>query len=252
MKLLLDQGNSRLKWALVAGRDRFVERGAIDRDAPLECVVGLFLELARNHDIDAVAISAVSSPERRQALCEAVVNGIGITPRVLGSRAACAGLRNGYTDPSRLGVDRWLAMLGARTLGDGPWLVVDAGTAMTVDAVSAEGVHLGGYIVPGYRMQISMLGTRTAGVGDVVPAVGSGWGQETATAVANGVALELASFVDRSSVELTEGGDDTCRLVVTGGDAVLLAPLLRTGADVDPDLVFRGMLVELSDPSPRN
>lgn len=252
MKLLLDQGNSRLKWALVAGHDRFLARGGIDRDAPPERVAGIFFDLARKHNIDAVAISAVASSEHRQALCEAVVNGIGITPRIMESRAMCAGLRSGYDNPSRLGVDRWLAMLGARTLGDGPWLVVDAGTAMTVDAVSAVGVHLGGYIVPGYRMQISMLGACTAGVGDVVPVVGSGWGRETATAVANGVALELAAFVDRASVELTGGGDDTCRVVVTGGDAEWLAPLLRVGSEVDPDLLFRGMMVELSDSPPRN
>lgn len=252
MKLLLDQGNSRLKWALVADRDRFVARGGIDQDTSFESVVGLFLELAHKHNIETAAISAVSSSEHRQALFEAVANSMGITPRIMESRASCAGLRNGYADPSRLGVDRWLAMLGARTHGCGPWLVVDAGTAMTVDAISAGGVHLGGYIVPGYRMQISMLGARTARVGDILPVVGSGWGRETASAVGNGVALELAALVDRASVELAEGGDDTCRVVVTGGDADLLAPLLRTASKVDPDLLFRGMLVELSDSCRRN
>lgn len=252
MKLLLDQGNSRLKWALVGDRDRFVARGGMDQDAPLEDVVELFLDLARNHNIETAAISAVSSSERRQALVEAVASSTGITSRIMEPRASGAGLRSGYADPSSLGVDRWLAMLGARTLGGGAWLVVDAGTAMTVDAVSAGGVHLGGYIVPGYRMQISMLGACTARIGKVMPVVGSGWGRETASAVANGVALELAAFVERALVELAGGGDDTCRLIVTGGDAELLAPLLRTASEVDPDLLFRGMLVELSDPSPRN
>lgn len=251
MKLLLDQGNSRLKWALVGDRDKFVARGGIDQDAPLGEVADLLLDLARDHTIETAAISAVSSSERRQALVEAVANSLGINPRTMEPRASCAGLKSGYADPSRLGVDRWLAMLGARALGGGAWLVVDAGTAMTVDAVSAGGLHLGGYIVPGYRMQISMLGSKTARIGNVVPAVGSGWGRETASAVANGVALELAALVDRALVELAGGGDDTCRLIVTGGDAELLAPLLRTASEVDPDLVFRGMLVELSDPSPR-
>lgn len=251
MKLLLDQGNSRLKWALLSEDDQFLARGALGHDAPLDNALAQIPGLAGYPGIGAVAISSVASDERRQALCAAVVDAIGVSPLLMKSSSVCAGLRNGYTDPFRLGVDRWLAMLGARTRGAGPWLVVDAGTAMTVDAVSAGGVHLGGYIVPGYRMQIAMLGTQTAAVGNVAPAVGIGWGRDTASAVANGVALEMAAFVDRALVELTGGGDDTCRMLVTGGDADFLAPLLRGASEVDPDLLFRGMLVELSDPRPR-
>lgn len=252
MKLLLDQGNSRTKWALLGADGYFVARGVLDREVSIDDALRRFVEAEGGHMVDAVAISSVASLDNRQKLCSAITQTMGVVPVVLESRESCAGLRNGYAEPFRLGVDRWLAMLGARSHGAGSWLVVDAGTAVTVDAVAAGGVHLGGYIVPGYQMQIAMLGAGTAGVGSVVPAGGSGWGNDTSGAVTRGVVLELAGFVERAFVELVGRGDDTCRVIVTGGDADLLAPLLRKPLIVDPDLLFRGMLVALSNSRPRN
>lgn len=247
MRLLLDQGNSRLKWLLVAESGEFLARGVCVAGSQLDEELSRVVAFAGQRRITSVALSAVASIEQVQGLSSAVISIVGVVPRIMVSASECAGLHSGYIEPYRLGVDRWMAMLGARSLGGGAWLVVDAGTAMTVDAVSASGSHLGGYIVPGYRMQLSMLATQTAGIGSVTSAGGTGWGRDTVSAVANGVTLAMASLVDRSLVELTKCGDDTCRLVITGGDADLLAPYLKGVSILDPDLLFRGMLVAMSE-----
>lgn len=246
MKLLVDQGNSRLKWVLVVDDEQIVARGASTAalldDEQWRVLIGRMGAMT----VD-VAVSSVASADRKSALCADIARRTGVEPMLLSARAECAGLHNGYVEPARLGVDRWVAMLGARSLGPGAWLVVDAGTALTVDAVSMDGQHLGGYIVPGFRTQLTLLASGTAGVGRVPAEVGVGWGRNTGSAVANGVALALAALIDRASVELAGSGDDTCRVVITGGDAELLAHHLRCGPHLDQDLLFRGMLVAISD-----
>lgn len=242
MKLLLDQGNSRLKWLLVAENGKFLARGASDAD----CLPDDFCGGQRGAPLDVIALGSVASKERRQALCEYLSRTYGVSPVLVSTRKEWAGLHNGYADAARLGVDRWLAMLGARQLGTNAWLVVDAGTALTLDAVNASGVHLGGYIVPGYAMQLSMLAKDTAAVGRSAVVAGTGWGRDTDSAVANGVRLSMIALIERALVELSNGLQDTCRVAITGGDAPMLASGLSCDPVMDADLVFRGMLSALS------
>lgn len=248
MRLLIDQGNTRLKWALVDDRQEIVRRG-VSADAMLPDQLRDELHAACPVACLSVVVSSVAAASRREALIAAVADWTGSAPQMLTTREECAGVRNGYADPARLGVDRWLAMLGARTHGEGAWLVVDAGTAMTLDAVDGAGQHLGGYIVPGYSMQVSMLVANTAGIRDAgaVPRA-RGFGRDTGSAISGGVLAAMLAVIQRASVELAERVDDTCRTVLTGGDAGLLAAHMATEQLVDPDLVFRGMLVELSEP----
>lgn len=245
MKLLLDQGNTRTRWVVVSG-ERVVARGTLD-EGGAGAKDGL-QEWAGQ--VPTVAVSSVAGPDRRAALVARLAALGWREPCFLASRAVAGGLRNGYREPERLGVDRWLAMLGARQLGSGAFLVVDAGTAMTLDAVDAAGRHLGGYIVPGLRLQCRALDSGTARVGFSAHEPATGWGRDTAEAVANGVLLGLAALVDRAMIELRLGVGDTCRLVLTGGDAQRIAPLLLSArAVVDEDILFRGMLVLLAEPT---
>lgn len=242
MKLLLDQGNSRLKWLLVARDGTFLARGVSASDLLPETLESLYA----GESISQIALSSVASATRRDTLCERVASLFGRSPDIMVTQQEWAGLHNGYADPSRLGVDRWLAMLGARQLGSGAWLVVDAGTALTLDAIDSSGRHLGGYIVPGYGMQLSMLEKGTAAISRAGLPGDWGWGKDTASAVANGVGLGLVALVERALVELSGSLRDTCRLVITGGDAALLQPHLSREALLDEDLIFRGMLCALT------
>lgn len=243
MKLLLDQGNSRLKWALVSSGAEIVDFGA-EPNLPDAAAA---LSRIPIPDPELVAISCVAGSRHLDSLVQALRARWAAPLRVLKTPDATAGLVNGYANPASLGIDRWLAMLGARSVASGALLVVDAGTAVTVDAIDQGGCHLGGYIVPGVSLQVRSLAAGTAAISLDGRSQHRGWGRDTAGAVGGGVVLELASLVDRAVVELESRVADTCSLLLTGGDAALLASALRTPAVVDRDLVFRGMLVQLSD-----
>lgn len=240
MILLIDQGNSRSKWRVADRRGRFVSGGFWLEVCP---TVNELDVMRREEGFSSIVISSVASQDNRQRLSDAIAEFSSNKHCWLTATAECCGVRNAYREPARLGVDRWMALLGARAHGDGAWLVVDAGTAVTVDALAASGRHLGGYIVPGVAMQISALSLQTARVGIAEHSEGQGWGRSTAEAVSRGVVMSLAALIDRALVELRKMGEDTCRVIITGGDAGLLVPHLQDSPQVDPDLVFRGMLV---------
>jgi type III pantothenate kinase len=148
------------------------------------------------------------------------------------------GLINAYGDASQqLGVDRFLAMLAARLRVSGPVLVVDAGTALTLDAVDARGQHLGGFIVPGLGMARSSLRDGTDALPEVEGSADLDLGTDTETAILGGTLAQQVALIRSVLAELAT---DTT-LVITGGDAERLIPFL--GADLihSPDLVLEGL-----------
>lgn len=242
MILLLDQGNTRLKWRLLrSGADvAGAGSGAGGLADAADCIAACGGATA----LQAVLVASVAAPETtRQLLCDS--EGLfGLVPHHLVAIRQCGGLKNGYLEPDRLGVDRWLAMLGARDSGAESFLVVDAGTAVTIDAVMG-GVHRGGYILPGLSMQRESLGYGTARVGAVRGKAVAGWGLKTDTCVLNGTARAVAELASSSLIELQLAVGDTCPLFVTGGDVPEIVTLLRGGPIMEcDDLVFRGMVVQ--------
>lgn len=239
MRLLVDCGNTRIKWAWVDADDRIQARGAALTSQPY----ALAQALQAGPVVGAAWVASVAGAEIDARIAEVISSSAGTTPRFLRAMDACDGLLNGYREPVRLGVDRWLVMLGAHRHYPGPCLVVSLGTAVTIDAIAKAGAHLGGYIVPGIGMQRDALFRGTAGVRGEGTRDSGGWGRSTAEAVAYGLRLEVAALVEKCHVELAAGVDDTCRLLLTGGDATEIAPLLPS-AVVDQELLFKGMLVQ--------
>lgn len=190
-----------------------------------------------------VLVSSVAGGTANADLAGRIRRLFGVDPEFMASLAACAGLHNGYRDPSRLGVDRWLGMLGARARVSGSFLVVDAGTALTIDAVAGDR-HLGGFILPGIDMQRDALGQRTALVGRAEGQAGLAWGCTTADAVCNGTLFSAVATVEKALVELRTRVDDTCALVMTGGNAPGITRMLSEPVVLCDDLVFTGMLVQ--------
>ena len=150
-----------------------------------------------------------------------------------------------------MGVDRWLAMIAAYNHYPGCAIIVDAGTAVTVDYVDSQGQHLGGYILPGPNMMTQALGRNTARVhgaeGDFGPPVP---GCATAECVNHGIAWIWSSAAERLRHEQQKYGLNT--IVVTGGDAEFMADLFGGVAVIEPDLVFMGMDLVFADTAPRS
>ena len=151
--------------------------------------------------------------------------------------STAAGVRCGYADPSSLGVDRWLAVVAAYHLYQTSLLIVDAGSAMTLDLVSEDGRHLGGYILPGLTLMRDALwrGTDRVKVDREVDECGIDPGMDTITAVNHGSLLAAIATVEKLANQYQS------KVVVTGGYAKKLLPYLHPNIDYLPDLVLDGL-----------
>ncbi|KTB60402.1 pantothenate kinase [Pseudomonas syringae] len=242
MILELDCGNSFIKWRVMSNRDTsVVSGGVVDSDEALLEQLGNLTGVV----LTGCRLVSVRSTEETDELVFALTDALAISPeRALPAREL-AGVTNGYDDYMRLGLDRWLAFVGAYAIAGNACLVIDLGTAVTSDFVDAQGQHLGGFICPGMPLMRSELRTHTRRIRyndteaekalvQLVP------GRATAEAVERGCSLMLRGFV-LTQIEIARGywGDDFT-LFVTGGDAPLVSDVLP-GARVVPDLIFVGL-----------
>jgi len=159
------------------------------------------------------------------------------------SGSAECGVTNGYARPEQLGCDRWAALIAARAAAAGPLLVVNAGTALTADALSAEGVFLGGVIVPGLDLMRSALAARLPGL-DLAGGRRERFPLSTADGVATGTVQALAGAVERMAAELARHSVPRAapRCVLSGGNAAWLAPELNLEVLIVDNLVLEGLL----------
>lgn len=247
--LALDVGNTRLKWAVYdrahAGA-RLLKQGAV------------FLE-----NIDHLAEREWASLDAPQYMLGCVVAGEAIRRRVeeqmelwdvppswVVPSAAEAGLTNGYDHPTRLGADRWIAMIGAlarmhaQTAGEPPrpMVVVMVGTAVTVDALDPDGRFLGGLILPGFGLMLRALEQGTAGLrvptGEVVD-----FPTNTSDALMSGGANAIAGAIERQARRLQQRTGLAPLLLMTGGAAVKLAPTVDLPFVTVDTLIFEGLLL---------
>ncbi|KQV14503.1 MULTISPECIES: pantothenate kinase [unclassified Pseudomonas] len=242
MILELDCGNSFIKWRVLdADVRRVIGEGVVDSDLALleslKALKGLALKFCR--------LVSVRTAEETSALISLLTEAFGVSVVCAAPSREMSGVRNGYEEFERLGLDRWLAMLGGFQLASGACLVLDFGTAVTADFISRDGEHLGGFICPGMPLMRNQLRTHTRRIryGDLaaeraleslVP------GRTTVEAVERGCSLMLRGFV-LTQLELAHSywGDDFA-VFLTGGDADLVSEIVPE-ARVVPDLVFVGL-----------
>ena len=233
--LQLDVGNSRAKWRLLRD-EHVVDRGNYRPDD--EASQAVLLDCAEH--VEQIWIASVAASATEDALATLLQQRWGTTPWFARTAAQTGTLRNSYADPTRMGVDRWLAMLGARERLQGRLCVVDAGSALTIDIVSAEGQHEGGYIIPGPALmeRALLLDTdRVRFAEDVGYALSPG--KSTAEAVRHGIALAQAGAL---ALALQQVGGEAMPLLFCGGAGETLMHLVQppTGQWA-PDLVFEGL-----------
>ena len=203
-------------------------------------------ELARiveGASLDCLQVASVAGREADALLAQELSAALGMTPDFYYSPAADAGLTNCYAEPERLGVDRWLAMVDAWHRAGGAAIVVDCGSALTIDLVDRAGQHRGGYIVPGLRMLESSLLSRTASVRFQEAQSWSSLdpGNSTVACVHNGTMRMTVAFITETVVALQNLVQDTCPVFVTGGDAMDVMAWLPDGFCHLPDMVLDGL-----------
>jgi type III pantothenate kinase len=236
MKVLaIDAGNSRIKWGVADGRRWLQVLSLATAEAS-----ALREALAAIAKPDCIVISNVAGTAVEARLEAALAPLQAPLQWVRGTAQQC-GVRSSYAEPAQLGPDRWAALIAARNLFGGPCVVVNAGTAMTVDALSGEGVFLGGFIVPGVRLMRTALASGTAHLKTRAGHF-SYFPSNTADAIVSGGIHALAGAVERMARFMAQTGEGEALVVLSGGDAEVLAPQLNARVEVVDNLVLDGLL----------
>jgi type III pantothenate kinase len=233
--LAVDAGNSRIKWAL-HDRNAFVHEGWVVRSD-----LGL-LERAWAYlpGADSIVVANVAGEAVRAGLQKLFARWK-VEPRWVAASAAQCGVVSCYDDPLQLGADRWAALIGAHQLVTGSCLVINAGTAMTVDALSAQGEFLGGIIVAGFDLMHEALASKTAGLtserGDfaVFP-------RNTRDAITSGALQALCGAVERMRAAMVANRHGEPVLLIGGGSGEVVAQWLGRPARIADKLVLEGLV----------
>jgi type III pantothenate kinase len=242
--LLLDVGNTRLKWGELDG-------GAIRRTGHIarrkihdEGLGALTSKLPR--DVTAVSASNVAGNSFATRLSGVIGMHCNCDVHFARSESQAFGVTNGYRQPRRMGVDRWVAMVGAWAELESACLIVDAGTAVTIDAIDDDGQHLGGQIIPGVALMASALADETSDIpkpGRRRAAFATGmdiFAGDTMKAVAFGTQNALVGAIERAIRILRENACDPT-IILTGGDASRILKSLNETPLHRPHLVLQGL-----------
>lgn len=241
MRLLLDMGNTRLKWALQTEPSGWLARGAVDWREDMAAALDSALDgLPRPTSV--IAASVVDAGREAQ-VAAATERLFACTPSWLRTPASACGVRNAYAEPHRLGVDRFLAMVAAFNDGRAPCVLAGVGTALTLDALAADGQHLGGLISPGPQLMQRSLLDATARVRPERPGEILELADNTADAVASGCWQAAAALIERFATRMAGRLGTTPTLILGGGDAERLLPLISLPAQLGRDTVLRGLAV---------
>lgn len=242
--LLVDIGNSRIKWAISAGDSWRVGRPIENRGDKSD--LSLWQDLSRPAG---VFISNSAGQSCYPAVADWCMSHWEVVPMVLQSRVEQGGVRNGYADASSLGVDRWLALIAAHHAFKGALAVVDCGTAITVDALSEEGDFLGGVISAGPQTSITALTSKAAHLSSGPIRYSSVFNTNTREALTSGVLVLAAGGIERVLVEFEAKLGPDFKVLVTGGFAHTIAALIKRPNEIYPDLVLEGIRVSISESS---
>lgn len=243
--LAIDVGNTRLKWALYAEPRpgaRLLAHGAVF----LETIDQLAESDWADIPVPTSMLGCVVAGDAVKRRVEEQMEIWDLEPRWVVPGARGAGVENGYDHPARLGADRWAAVIGAHRRAIAgkprrPALVVMVGTAVTVDAVDAEGRFLGGLILPGFGLMLRALEMGTAGLkvptGDVVD-----FPTNTSDALMSGGAFAIAGAIERSHRRLLAVAGQAPLLLMTGGAAAKLEHIVELPFETVDTLIFEGIL----------
>lgn len=229
MILQIDMGNSRIKWRLC---DEFC---SLASGVALLCDNWLWLQDLAKFELKCIQVSSVLADTSNSALVLACHSLSFPVPKFAKSLPAFGLLKNGYKNPAQLGVDRWLALIAAQECESGACVVVDSGSALTVDMVDANCRHVGGYIAPGLSMarrslsqEISVISTHDE-AGALAP------GRTTNTAVEHAIRVMGVGLISKAIADI-----NASVVLLTGGDACVWAPYFND-AVVKPELVLEGL-----------
>ena len=236
MILCIDAGNSRIKWRLTKNGESIAEGGQLTA----KILEDEALNLSEIESPSEIRVANVAGDEVFARLKQQLLNQFSASICLAQVSSRLGELSCGYEDPQSLGVDRWLAIAAAYHQFSEPLMVVDAGSAITIDIIGPSGQHIGGYITPGLRLMHDALWKNTSDVRVVGSGLEQLWvpGKNTQQAVNRGCLLAAASTIESLAAQFP------VRIVVTGGDAKILMQAISLSADYQANLVLDGLMMD--------
>jgi type III pantothenate kinase len=233
--LAVDAGNTRVKWATHDGADFVNEGWCANAD-----LASLDAKWAALRAPSVIVIANVAGDDITRSLTT-LAGRWPVKPHWASSRRSQCGVTSLYENPEQLGVDRWAAMIGARGLTSSACVVVIVGTAMTVNALSAQGEFLGGLIVPGFDLMQTSLATHTAKL-QAQPGEFTVFPRTTRDAIASGALQALCGTVDRMCAAMRAHSNADPELIFSGGAGQLVAGRMGRPARFVDKLVLEGLV----------
>jgi type III pantothenate kinase len=242
-QIVVDIGNTRIKWARVDGR----RPGATHAATHARWDEADFTRRLFGTGVRRALVASVAGAEVNRALARAARRA-GVSLKFVTVPRRAAGVTVGYVEPWRLGVDRFAAMVGAHYLFRGvPLCVAGVGTALTLDLLGARGRHWGGAIIPAPALMVSTLLEQTAGIRRRAQGGTRGggglFGRSTRDAIVQGARFAAAAAIDRAVDEAEVLLRARPLVVLTGGEAPLVRPLVHRHCVGVADLTLRGLAV---------
>ena len=241
MKLLVDIGNSRIKWACISlvGLTKS-QNFNLNKTEIKDSLTRHWKEIS---DVEAIFVSNIAGEKIAQQLSEWTTKQWELEPKFVTSEQKRFGVVNAYKQPEKLGVDRWLSLIVARQYARMATCVIDCGTAITLDIVTKHGEHQGGMIIPGLKLMRQALTHNTNAIKNI-----SDKGSEfkilainTFSAVQSGTLYSITATVERLISDLRQQFNNRIRFIITGGDAETVLPLLSTTVAHYPNIVLKGL-----------
>ena len=238
MNLLLDLGNSSLKWATTDFHS--LEFG---KSLPnIEITPQALRDVWQDLQPEKIGISCVGKAELLNVILDVMRELWRDIPIHFATTPSQAfGVKNGYLQPEKLGVDRWLALIAVRQKTNAPFCVVDCGTAITVDVLNAAGEHQGGLICAGLTLMKTALAFSTADLPLAILPRHAELAIETETAIYNGTLFAACGLIERVIQKLPANTE----LFLTGGDAPIIAAQLAQPLTLETNLVLQGLAITL-------
>jgi type III pantothenate kinase len=236
----MDIGNSRVKWATAHGPELADHHRCVWRGRDL--VETLADEFFADHAAEEIWICSVADADSEERLTYWLQQQWGVPVRFVRAESSRSGLVNAYADPGQMGADRWLAMLALWASTQASFLLVDCGTAVTVDVVDDQGRHIGGMIAPGLTSMRRSLYEQTARVTTAEDLLGGELGRDTAGCAAAGTLNAIIGLIERGLRCASEHLARRPVCLISGGDGELIHQHLDDQFEYDPHIVLKGLL----------
>lgn len=241
MNFLVDIGNSRIKWAHQTGVQLF-DHGSkfYDKENVAKCFDASW------HDIavpERFLVANVGGERVAEQLLQWSVRNWNVTPEFASVTKSAFGVINAYKDVTRLGIDRWLALIAVWQKYQSAACIVDCGTAVTIDGLNADGEHMGGLILPGIMLMQQSLHHKTMIVAGKQNENIKSMAKTTEQAIESGCTLAVVGLIEHvlKDLEKTSGKKLSC--ILTGGDADRIKNLLPKAFISEPHIVLEGLSV---------